>query len=76
MNNTVNLFFAGDFCSKPSTTNINVSEDLRDIMDRFCDFIAQRNPCEKKQQGIIKVGVLYNKLMDTLKRIMASGNAK
>lgn len=32
MNNTVNLFFAGDFCSKPSTTNINVSEDLRDII--------------------------------------------
>lgn len=32
MNNTVNLFFAGDFCSKPSTTNINVSEELRDII--------------------------------------------
>ena len=30
MNNTVNLFFAGDFCSKPSTTNINVSNELRD----------------------------------------------
>ena len=52
-----------------------LTEDLRDIKDRFCDFIAQRNPCEKKQQGIIKVGVLYNKLMDTLKRIMASRNA-
>lgn len=32
MNNTVNLFFAGDFCSKPSTTNINVSEELREII--------------------------------------------
>lgn len=32
MNNTVNLFFAGDFCSKPSTTNINVSNELRDII--------------------------------------------
>ena len=32
MNNTVNLFFAGDFCSKPSITNINVSEELRDII--------------------------------------------
>ena len=52
-----------------------LTEDLRDIMDRFCDFIAQRNPCGKNQQGIIKVGVLYNKLMDTLKRIMASRNA-
>ena len=53
-----------------------LTEDLRDIKDRFCDFIAQRNPCGKKQQGIIKVGVLYNKLMDTLKRIMASRNAQ
>ena len=32
MNNTVNLFFAGDFCSKPSTVNINVSNELRDII--------------------------------------------
>ncbi len=32
MNNTLNLFFAGDFCSKPSTTNINVSDELRDII--------------------------------------------
>lgn len=36
MNNTVNLFFAGDFCSKPSTTNINVSNELRDII-QSCD---------------------------------------
>ena len=55
--------------------DVYLTEDLRDIMDSFCDFIAQRNPCGKKQQGIIKVGVLYNKLMDTLKRIMASRNA-
>ena len=32
MNNTVNLFFAGDFCSKPSTANINVSNELRDTI--------------------------------------------
>ena len=32
MNDIVNLFFAGDFCSKPSTTNINVSNELRDII--------------------------------------------
>lgn len=32
MNNIVNLFFAGDFCSKPSTTNITVSDELRDII--------------------------------------------
>ena len=56
--------------------DVYLTEDLRDIKDRFCDFIAQRNPCGKKQQGIIKVGVLYNKLMDTLKRIMASRNAQ
>lgn len=36
MNNTVNLFFAGDFCSKPSTTKINVSNELRDII-QSCD---------------------------------------
>lgn len=30
MSDTVHLFFAGDFCSKPSTTNINVSNELRD----------------------------------------------
>ena len=32
MSDRVNLFFAGDFCSKPSTTNINVSGELRDII--------------------------------------------
>ena len=32
MNNIVNLFFAGDFCSKPSTANINVSNELRDTI--------------------------------------------
>ena len=30
------IFFAGDFCSKPSTSPIDVSADLREII-RSCD---------------------------------------
>ena len=33
----VKLFFAGDFCSKPSTSRITVSEDLRNLI-HTCDF--------------------------------------
>ena len=33
---SVRLFFAGDFCSKPSTSFISVSEDLRDLI-HLCD---------------------------------------
>ena len=33
---TVKLFFAGDFCSQPSTSTINVSEDLEKII-KDCD---------------------------------------
>ena len=36
MNNKVNLFFAGDFCSKPSTSLITVSEELRNML-QTCD---------------------------------------
>ena len=32
----VQIFFAGDFCSKPSTSRISVSEDLRTII-QSCD---------------------------------------
>ena len=32
----VKLFFAGDFCSRPSTSGIIVSEDLKDLI-RSCD---------------------------------------
>ncbi len=35
--NSIRLFFAGDFCSKPSTLNITVSEDLKNLI-QSCDF--------------------------------------
>lgn len=35
--NDIKLFFAGDFCSKPSTSKIAVSEDLRTLI-QSCDF--------------------------------------
>lgn len=33
----VSLFFAGDFCSKPSTSKITVSDELKDLI-KSCDF--------------------------------------
>ena len=36
MNNKVRLFFAGDFCSKPSTSVIIVSDDLKSLI-QSCD---------------------------------------
>ena len=36
MNRKVRLFFAGDFCSTPSTSKISVSEELKDLI-RSCD---------------------------------------
>lgn len=36
MNKSVQLFFAGDFCSKPSTSRISVSEELRSMI-QSCD---------------------------------------
>lgn len=36
MNNNLRLFFAGDFCSKPSTAKITVSEELKNLI-RSCD---------------------------------------
>ena len=36
MDNTVRIFFAGDFCSKPSTSVIKVSDDLRGMI-QSCD---------------------------------------
>lgn len=42
MSNGVSIFFAGDFCSKPSTTLISVSEELRNVLSecdlRVCNF--------------------------------------
>ncbi len=36
MNNSIRLFFAGDFCSKPSTSRIIVSDELKDLI-QSCD---------------------------------------
>lgn len=36
MNNETRLFFAGDFCSKPSTSLIKVSDELKDLI-QSCD---------------------------------------
>lgn len=36
MDNKVSVFFAGDFCSKPSTSRITVSDELRSLI-RSCD---------------------------------------
>ena len=36
MSNKVRLFFAGDFCSKPSTSLISVSDELRNLI-QSCD---------------------------------------
>ena len=35
----IKIFFAGDFCSKPSTENISVSDELKSLI-RSCDFKA------------------------------------
>lgn len=35
--NSIRLFFAGDFCSKPSTSKITVSEELKALV-QSCDF--------------------------------------
>ena len=37
MNNTVNLFFSGDFCSKPSTSKIAVSDELKSLIQHQTD---------------------------------------
>ena len=34
--NKIKLFFAGDFCSKPSTSKISVSDDLKSLI-KSCD---------------------------------------
>ena len=32
----IRIFFAGDFCSKPSTSRITVSDELKDLI-QSCD---------------------------------------
>ena len=36
MDKNINIFFAGDFCSKPSTSKITVSDELKDLI-QSCD---------------------------------------
>ena len=36
MNYRINIFFAGDFCSKPSTSKIIVSDELKSLI-QSCD---------------------------------------
>ena len=36
MKNNIHLFFAGDFCSKPSTSRIIVSDELKELI-QSCD---------------------------------------
>ena len=36
MNRMIRLFFAGDFCSQPSTSKINVSDELKSLI-QSCD---------------------------------------
>ena len=36
MMDPIRIFFAGDFCSKPSTSKINVSKELKDLI-QSCD---------------------------------------
>ena len=34
--NSIKIFFAGDFCSKPSTSLLKVSDELKDLI-KTCD---------------------------------------
>ena len=47
-NRLIQIFFAGDFCSKPSTSKISVSEDLRSLIQscdlRVVNFEVSLNP--------------------------------
>lgn len=54
-NNSVKLFFCGDFCSTPSTSYICVSEDLKDIISscniKVCNF---EGPVKSLGKPIVK----------------------
>ena len=51
MNNTISIFFGGDFCSTPSTKPIEVSEELKGIIDN-CDFKVCNFEVPLKPDGI------------------------
>lgn len=48
---TIRLFFAGDFCSKPSTTSISVSEELRRTI-QSCDLKVVNFEVPLKPEGL------------------------
>lgn len=54
MSNPIRIFFAGDFCSKPSTQHLNISDELRAQMHtchlRVCNFEFPLRPvgCKAK----------------------------
>ena len=52
--NDVRIFFAGDFCSKPSTNRICVSEDLKGLI-RSCDLRVVNFEVPLKPEGIFPV---------------------
>ena len=51
MGDSVKVFFAGDFCSKPSTSRIEVSEELKDLI-QSCDIKLVNFEVPLKPQGI------------------------
>ena len=50
--NAIKIFFAGDFCSKPSTSRIVVSDELRDMI-QSCDFKVVNFEVPLKPPGIV-----------------------
>lgn len=48
----IRLFFAGDFCSKPSTSKISVSEELLSLI-QSCDFKIVNFEVPLKPEGVV-----------------------
>lgn len=60
MNNSVTIFFAGDFCSKPSTSLISVDEDLKSII-KDSDISIVNFEVPLKPEGIELQKVCYER---------------
>lgn len=52
MNNSVRLFLAGDFCSKPSTSIINVAIELKELI-QSCDIKVVNFEVPLKPEGVV-----------------------
>lgn len=50
--NAIKLFFAGDFCSRPSTSRIEVSDELKDLI-QSCDFNVVNFEVPLKPENVI-----------------------